>query len=207
MDLIYGNASLTVCAADGEDANAGLWALSKPEIRSPQVIESYSEGLKLMARYPCEVYVRQSNWNTRAWTYQERLLSKRCLIFTKGHMYFQCCETTMSEDIDMETPGRGTSVDDLERSHGPDGELRNFVSDPVSAYMKNVQLYTLRELTRPEDILSAFEGVGKALCQRLGAISVFGLPNSHFDLALLWDPADAPRRRLPGKHLSFPSWS
>jgi len=110
----------------------------------------------------------------------------------------------MSEDVDVETPKVGRSLD-MEDS--PSENYRNVARNPVRTYMENVDLYTARDLSKPEDILSAFGGVGKTLCKRLGADSVFGLPNSHFDLALLWDPADAPRRRTSGKNVSFPSWS
>lgn len=73
--------------------------------------------------------------------------------------------------------------------------------------MKHVNSYTIRNLSNPEDILSAFRGVAKTVCKHLGADSIFGLPNSYFDLALLWDPADAPQRRTPENRVSFPSWS
>src|SRR2546430_9026534 len=32
-----------------------------------------------------ETYIKKSKWNTRGWTFQERLLSKRCLIRSEEH--------------------------------------------------------------------------------------------------------------------------
>ncbi|KAK0726895.1 heterokaryon incompatibility protein-domain-containing protein [Lasiosphaeria miniovina] len=34
--------------------------------------------------------IQQSRWNTRGWTYQESLLSRRRLVFTDSQVYFQC---------------------------------------------------------------------------------------------------------------------
>ncbi|XP_044724639.1 uncharacterized protein HRG_02535 [Hirsutella rhossiliensis] len=34
--------------------------------------------------------VRNRRWNTRGWTYQELLLSRRLLFFTDSQVYFQC---------------------------------------------------------------------------------------------------------------------
>lgn len=73
MDLVYGNACLTICAADGENAHQGLRALDKPDFRSrdvkrPQFIEPCGPQLKLMVSYPPEAYIQQSKWNTRGWS-------------------------------------------------------------------------------------------------------------------------------------------
>ena len=209
MDLIYGQAFLTVCAADGDNADAGLRAIGVPgnpsqHTRVPQAIESYSFQLQLMARFPCEVYVQTSKWNTRAWTFQERLLSKRCLIFVGGRVFFQCCTTTLCEDMDMESPISGISLD-IKMS--PREHFRDVVRDPVRVYRESVALYTARDLTRPTDILAAFCGIGKLLSKQLGGESVFGLLNTHFDWALLWEPQDAATRRKSDHQGSFPSWS
>ncbi|KAF2187979.1 hypothetical protein K469DRAFT_568100, partial [Zopfia rhizophila CBS 207.26] len=46
-------------------------------------------------------------WNKRGWSYQERLLSRRCLIFTTYQVYFQCPVKSFSEDTtfgDLDIP-------------------------------------------------------------------------------------------------------
>lgn len=84
-------------------------------------------------------------------------------------------------------------------------------------YMNFVCLYTSRNLTKPRDILAAFNGVSNLMRKNLGAPFIFGLPSSHFDLALLWEPEKALKRRRPRKNdekgkaefngMEFPSWS
>src|ERR1700733_6636041 len=84
VDLVYGSAT---CAVDGEGASTGLrgivpspWMM--PEKRNtPQYIAECTPNVRLMVSYLAEAYIERSKWNTRGWTFQERLLSKRCLIF------------------------------------------------------------------------------------------------------------------------------
>ncbi|KAI4619107.1 uncharacterized protein J4E87_007694 [Alternaria ethzedia] len=109
MHLIYGNATLTICAADG-DSRTGLLALDEGQ-RPQQQIGVYADGVHLILHQPSEISIQTSKWNTRAWTFQERLLSKRCLIFTRGQIYFQCRSTGMSEDVFADGKGRGWSLD------------------------------------------------------------------------------------------------
>ena len=119
-------------------------------------------------------------------------------------MYFQCCSSTMSEDIDLETPKAGLSVD---HADSPMEIFQSVAQEPVTAYMRNVRLYTERDLSDKSDILAAFYGIGKLISKHMGGELVYGLPSSHFDFALLWSAHDAPRRRQRGSRISFPSWS
>ena len=82
MDRIYGRALLTIVAAGGVDANAGLPGVGT----HPRSLEPFSEScnpeLKLLKlQQTCDYARQRSEWNARAWTYQERILSRRCLVF------------------------------------------------------------------------------------------------------------------------------
>jgi hypothetical protein len=211
MHLIYGNALFTICAADGNDANTGLLALDATH-RPTQWIEECGGGLELLLHQPSEVNIGISRWNKRAWTFQERLLSKRCLIFAGGRIYFQCRSTAMSEDIFPDRDGRGWSLDLL---HSPLQMLFQLKLRALWFYTRCVSLYTRRELSEPFDILSAFSGMCKHMEYTMHAPFVFGLPTSHFDFALLWQPKNKASRLLRPKRIGeakykdtkFPSWS
>ncbi|KAI0104207.1 heterokaryon incompatibility protein-domain-containing protein [Nemania sp. FL0031] len=211
MDLIYGNAELTICAADG-DASTGLRAMRPENHNLKQCKETVLQDLHLMVTRPPEAYIRQSTWNERAWTLQERLLSRRCLIFTNGRVYFQCRSTGMSEEIFADRIGAGWSLDLV---HAPMQMFREINTCAVWVYMRSIELYTERELTKAQDILTAFSGVFNILKERMRAPFIHGLPSSHFDLALLWEPTRATERRVIAdsaekKNYSipdFPSWS
>ncbi|KAK2039714.1 HET-domain-containing protein [Colletotrichum somersetense] len=209
MDLIYGNAALTICAADG-DAARGLCAMRPATRNTRQVRALVAPRLELMATRPSEMYIRASEWNDRAWTFQERLLSRRCLIFTNGRVYFQCRSTGMSEDIFGDQKGAGWSLDLVD---APLQMFRQLDNRSIWVYMKCVELYTERKLTQAKDIQAAFSGMANLMEGRMRAPFIHGLPSSHFDLALLWEPIGSSRRRVAGEAREnasipdFPSWS
>ena len=220
MHLVYGNAYFTICAADG-DSSTGLCAV-KPVLRATSLMDPLSDGVasmsldgtqtsedvyslrpmsaecapgvRLMVTRPLEAVVNDSMWNKRAWTFQERILSRRCLIFAEDRVYFQCRSTGISQDIYTDGKGQGWSLD---RTNSPLRTLRDLQQRPLWFYMKYVGMYTSRNLTKPGDILAAFEGISWLLERYMHAPSLFGIPTSHFDLALLWAPLDALRRRRP----------
>lgn len=211
MHLIYGNSTITICAADGQNATTGLVALDESR-RPPQMVVNYAEGVCLMLHRPAETSIEATQWNKRAWTFQERLLSKRCLIFTEGKIFFQCRSTGMSEDVFSDQNGKGWSLD-LVRA--PLQLLSQLKVRAMWFYAHCVALYTRRDLYEPFDILAAFGGMCKLMEYTMQAPLVFGLPTSHFDLALLWQPTGKSLRLERAaasddpqyKDMRFPSWS
>jgi hypothetical protein len=218
MHLVYGNAYFTICAADG-DATTGLRAID-PILRTAQPgipqatphlangtipedravdegqlsLSSLSAeclpGVRLLVSRPPEAVIQDSLWNQRGWTFQERLLSRRCLIFAEGQVYFQCRSAVISQDIFTDGGGNGWTNSPLRTL----SELRR---KAFWFYMKCIQLYTGRDLTKPKDVLTAFQGTAWLLEQHLNAPFLYGLPASHFDLALLWMPLSVLNRRRP----------
>ncbi|OCL07976.1 HET-domain-containing protein, partial [Glonium stellatum] len=93
MGAIYSRALLTIVAATG-DANSGLHGvrpstrvfrqdiLHLPTISLLKVIDDSSS--------PLSIYDRISPWQTRAWTFQERIFSRRMLIFREKQIYWHC---------------------------------------------------------------------------------------------------------------------
>jgi hypothetical protein len=211
MDIVYGSAYLTICAADGDNSNAGLKGLhssvsmnnTREDLRR-QNIAQYNQDIRLMSTQPAENYIKHSPWNTRGWTFQERLLSARNIIFVAGRMYFQCRCTARSCDIITEDEDAGWSI---EFKDSPLLMLADLSRQPLSVYKKSLELYMTRKLTHQKDILAAFTGIGNLVCGALGGSLVFGLPSSHFDWALLWEPRDAANRRRREENEEFPSWS
>lgn len=65
-----------------------------------------------------------------------------------------------------------------------------------------VELYTRRELTNPNDILNAFEGMSLVLEKRIGDQIYYGALESMMDPSILWESTKRLFRRQP-----FPSWS
>jgi len=108
MDRIYGSSVLTIAAAHGEGAEAGLPGV-RPGTRSIiQGIETI-QGIRLANRpWSFDKSVGESKWNTRAWTFQERILTKRILYITPQQIFFKCDHVSelLAEDIDVKQQKR-----------------------------------------------------------------------------------------------------
>ena len=97
MDVIYSHTTLNTCATDG--AESGLEAANPFTNPSTQRTAECVEDLHLMLVRTPGSYIKASTWNTRAWTFRERLVSRRCLISVNGRVLFQCPSTGMSNDM------------------------------------------------------------------------------------------------------------
>ena len=97
----------------------------------------------------------------------------------------------------MEMPSvSGWSLDSI------DMPTRIFREKPFVQFTSAVELYTRRELTNPNDILNAFEGMQLVLEKRLGEKIYYGALEAMMDSSILWESTKRLLRR-PG----FPSWS
>ncbi|KAJ5093303.1 hypothetical protein N7456_009164 [Penicillium angulare] len=212
MHLVYGNARFTICAADGKDSLVGLRAVSSnlrtvrsatmsgheglDEIDPQPMSAECGHGVRLMVSRPLEAVINDSVWSQRAWTFQERILSHRCLIFAEGRVYWQCRSIGISQDIHTDGNSKGLSLDPIT---SPLRTLQELQSRPLLSYMSFVGMYTGRSLTKRSDALAAFQGVSWLLERYMDTNFLFGLPVSHFDLVMLWGLSEVSKPRKPGQ--------
>ncbi|KAL1616425.1 hypothetical protein SLS56_011416 [Neofusicoccum ribis] len=242
MDKIYGNAYVTIVAAVGDNANVGLPGISSENPRSvPQRVLSYGNGRRLaISQSPFENRLgqhleKEKNtcvWNQRAWTFQERLLSRRHLIFLEEGVHFNCRSMTWTEDVAAEKgeTNRHYQMFDFEgvtdedrwfsgisrkgsqprkkdeyTLRGPDATFPSFVD-----YCSLVSNHLQRDLSYEEDVINSFSGILSSLSHAFGSF-YYGLPEVFFTLALLWQPRYLCRRRLNTTTkqvaMELPSWS
>ncbi|KAM3067038.1 hypothetical protein ACMFMG_011818 [Clarireedia jacksonii] len=159
MELIYGRAELTICAAFGTHHNSGLprvnTAIQKPQ--SSAIIHGIQFATTLSHPSP---NVMKSKWATRGWTYQEAVLSPRRLFFTEEQTYFVCNAMECQESIHV-------LPDNLyrARTNRLAGDIMLFQPyssrkrDHFSNFMEHVREYTNRNLTKQTDSLCAFLGI------------------------------------------------
>lgn len=197
IEAILASAFLTICAAvgtsQGEEIN--------------QHIRPCGDKMSLMVHHPVETHIQSSQWSKGAWTCQDRLLSRRCLIFTSSGVWFQCQEESMSEDT-FEPSFQGRSADWVQSPAQIWSELAQ-QNSRFRAYIKCVELYTSRQLPREGHALRAFAGISNFLGMHIGTRFFGGLPSSYFDAAILWSPAtgdSTPREYDDGRPVA-PSWS
>ncbi|KAF0320022.1 tol protein-like protein [Colletotrichum asianum] len=92
MYQVYRYAEVTVIAASGKDANAGLPGLHEPrriQQRVFKIVEATPDTNELCLITAPDIrpawkynYLEGSEWSSRGWTLQEKVMSRRTLIFT-----------------------------------------------------------------------------------------------------------------------------
>jgi hypothetical protein len=213
MDAIYNFAALTIVAASGHHANAGLPRISAP--REKLQCTQYVGGLHFGLPFPSYDWLESNKimiWNSRGWTFQEKILSKRLLLFTDCQVYFRCSNTVYCEDTAMETDRCSANLKKKWRplrwaADRQMGENTKEVSVGLSSYIWAVETFTERVITQREDGVNAIQGVLGTLEAAMGTFYV-GLPENYFGEALLWQPKlYAKARCLQITTAPFPSWS
>ena len=199
MDRIYGCAKLTIVAGAGSDAWAGLPRVG-PRIKPRPIQQKLStiKGLPLVTTLESyHGWCMGSTWDSRGWTLQEKVLSKRLLIFGSEQVYFQCktsqwYEDTICENFDENVVSETTALD-------------NYVGGTPFTHYEGILMHMAhRNFGFSDDILNAFRGLENHLRQTLSTKFHWGLPVSMFDAALVWyHPYHYPARR----RTNFPSWS
>lgn len=102
MDAIYNCSALTIVAASGRHADVGIPGIGPRRANSPYV-ESI-DRMHISTMSPSYTDLENSHsltWNTRGWTFQEKILAKRLLLFTDYQVYFKCAESIWIEEAYM----------------------------------------------------------------------------------------------------------
>jgi hypothetical protein len=230
MDIIYGASALTVIAACGSDSNAGLPGINPTNTRTVQTMGDIGDQSFVSIQIdPIEAFWR-SIWVSRAWTFQEFLLSRRHLIFLPEQVVFHCRTLGWSEDHPVEYIDDG-ATDQTRWSPSWDRSWQlNPLKVPVRSkwaedvffpeifinqfYASWLENFLQRRLTVSSDILFAFDGGLSASKQFLGTFH-HGLPVSYFCETLNWMIGQAPAawnskspyQGLTQRRSGFPSWS
>lgn len=205
MASIYSNSYLTLCAADGVDAESGLLGIRQcsPPRNVQQDILTFADG-PMTCTCVREIRCKDSVYDERAWTFQEQVLSRRTLSFTGKGLEWKCQEVCAEEQTLQLRQSRSAFADrKIDRA--------DTLSPCLHKYDLLVDAYLGRELTHEEDILRAFSGILESLSSSMLGGFVFGLPQCFFDAALLWIPTKNVTRRLDLNSgtvkTALPSWS
>ena len=219
MAEIFEEAEATIVAL-GYDADSGLPGVGTlPRQTQPHVRLSSMTLVSTMSTLP--PLAQRSQWSTRGWTYQEAVLSRRCIVFTAEQMFFVCRQESMCESIDYRVPQSKSSQFQEPKSplhtilgipRRRDGEVQK----PMLSHY--IHEYTKRNLSREEDVLNAFRGI-LARCPHQ---SYWGLPiyatrdpkvgaDICFCHGLLWyaylDKTYLTSTSAFPKRAGFPTWS
>lgn len=88
MESVYSAAMLTV-VSDNESADMGIPGMSV--LRAPQQATFEFNGVPFISMRPTFAEtLKASHWETRGWCLQEKLFSKRLLVFTNSQVFYHC---------------------------------------------------------------------------------------------------------------------
>ncbi|KAF8850096.1 HET-domain-containing protein [Acephala macrosclerotiorum] len=187
MHRIYENAKFTIVAASGNSCHAGLHGITERQPRRSQLRVQGQNLILLPARL--DDALLQSYWITRAWTFQEYLLSSRKLVFRPDQIYFACPHDVCSESIAANIHGPCIWTGKFRRTHlgfGIGSERDQYGSWEL--YRELVSRYTPKSLSVLSDVEDAFGALSAVLSTDYFASSPFkfGIPMSQLDRGLLW---------------------
>lgn len=228
MNVVYGQAFLTIIAMSGKDANCplpGVTFHSRPELFAVADI-----GYNRLISRPLKMnyQLQSSPYESRAWTYQERLLSRRCLILTTHQAYYHCPSSLQSDISNSGNPDDPdtSSLNPLSaileqrlrinRLFGSQVQSVSFALCSLGRtefllYNDLVRAYSVRILSFPSDKLSAFAGIEAVLKGSFNCDFIYGLPENALDTALLWISEQKNQgtatTQVESRIRGFPSWS
>lgn len=205
MRLVYGQAALTIAAANASDSSKGLFTQRDPDSIIPPIVPCNWHGAWGGPTQPCcviDMHLRSDNIEhshlaTRAWTVQERVLSPRVLSFGKTQMFYQCLEDEFCESFPLGVPDLMIPPESL--------QLHGMRAEPKKAWCSIVEAYSAAELTKDSDKLIAIAGVAEAMQERLYDRYVAGLWEGNLLTGLLWSAPQAQKPR-PDPCIA-PTWS
>jgi hypothetical protein len=184
MGAVYRGATLTIFAASGDSPHSGLPGINGTPRRQQYSHAVGTSGQRIIGLELPEHAIKDSVWNTRGWTFQELVLSRRRLIFTRSQMYFQCNNMHRLENMPSRHPSSPSPDSSLDAGIGHD----NLVAFPnpdsrptVQTLYRQIGKYYRRRLSFREDIIKAVTGIINVFesgqgTDRIRATQVFGLP-------------------------------
>lgn len=221
MDTIYAHAVVTIVNAASGDTSSGLPGIRKPVHRRTQQPFELNGAWLTEALDPGHSsyggYLDRCKWSTRGWTFQEGLLSRRCLIFTADQIYWQCQKSSWCEGSFWERSDNLQIYRHFLGSNLLTSLVNPMIADWVPLYLSILEKYPQRDFTSESDCLHALTGVLRVLQRSTGEDHFWGLPINKLEHALAWT-GSSPRARRESHHkfvnsegklisCAFPSWS
>lgn len=202
MASIYEHAFLTISATSSENGCSMFSAIS-PDSLGIKVTEINGEAVFARKRlmHPCDAltYFEEEDLSgtllTRAWVFQERLLSRRFIHFTEDEIFWECRECTWCECA----------------SRGQNWQHRRAKAARLLQSQKWEDIamqYNQTQLSFEKDRIPAFAGVAKRYGEEHGKTYLAGLWREDLPGSLAWskyirkdDPGLRPLRQ------TAPTWS
>ncbi|EMD58510.1 hypothetical protein COCSADRAFT_31245 [Bipolaris sorokiniana ND90Pr] len=165
-----------------EYCNSGLAGV-QPESRCFISEIETIEGIQLSAfAEPSHASVLSSEWDTRGWTLQEKLLSHQVTVVMPTQMFWKCSQGTWYEDCPLETP--------LAHSIVAESSWRFFddeSADHFDRYQHLATAFVFRKFVHKRGAEDAIKGINCKLSPGLRSAFYCGIPGKYLDAVILWE--------------------
>lgn len=182
MASIYEHCHLTICADRSPDVHSGIFsAETEPHHELAVTRDGDHKTVPAFVRVPVRHMITSDKdstrerlfpLETRAWAYQEYLLSPRSLHFGAQELFFTCRETWLPTCECGIPPSTPPHLEDIQTQR-----LHSSARSPTKKWHNVVRNYTARTLTKPKDKLPAISGLAQYIQRQR--------PNDRY-LAGLW---------------------
>jgi hypothetical protein len=188
MASIYANCYLAIIVAQGSDANHGIRGIGTSSgSRNGSFSFPFDDirGLSDMPEW-------ESIWHTRGWTFQERVLPRRCLIFHDQTVHWQCRRMHVEENQSIPIGGLEPKIiryyDQSQDYHRYDRkhQLQLDVWPDPSEFGRLCREFSRRNLTYERDAMNAFTAITTALSRIFPGGFLYAMPEYVFTTSLLW---------------------
>ena len=218
MGTIYAASSLTIIAAAGTGPERGLPGVNGA-LRAQQLRTQISHSELIFRGRDVCAPITSSVWNSRGWTFQEGLLSRRRLVFTETKVYFQCLSMQCMEGVSVPLQKLHDYVDGIRNliDHRIFPNIRDHPT-PRGLLLSLLGDFMKRRLSDDSDAIDAVRGIFSFFANSILQVRhVCGLPifspdifptnlgkspKSRFAAALEWGHISDLVRRP-----KLPSWS
>lgn len=163
MDAIYRSASFTIIGALDTRDDIGLPGCNgrprysaSPVWSPPYVVEVESQGV--ICGQTADNAIDTTVWNHRGWTFQERLLSRRCLYITHHQVFYKCCQ---EEAMEMLTWTIHSAPPSREGHDHGDGNSNFAAFDSDSSETSSNQQFQVTQTSEVTGVYSRGEYQGK----------------------------------------------
>ncbi|KAL5313548.1 hypothetical protein ACEPPN_017968 [Leptodophora sp. 'Broadleaf-Isolate-01'] len=193
MHEIYHNSWAIIVDLSGTSANSGLSRIHTDWF--PRQLRHEIDGHQFVSGLPhLLAYAKQSPWSERGWVLQEAMLSRRCIIFTRSQVYYECNEWQFSETfptVVVDPPFREKPF--KERRQFSTGVFRMTGNQSLRSTEQRLHMYSQllvdykkRKITYPSDSLNAFSAILFDLIGKIKSHFSNGLPIEYMPWALGW---------------------
>ena len=212
MASIYANANFTIIAADGENANHGLRGIEgSAQSRNVTIDVVRFQNHKNMIIYHNKTWrPENSNWESRGWTFQEAVFSRRVLVFN-GLISWTCRSASWEEHIHKPTENPAFKTKPKRLGRADFIAAQEITWPDIETWNEYVVRFNDRKLTYEKDVIDAFSGITSVFSSKFSGGILWGMPEIFFDYCIIWQPTGILRRRQV-RGTSFlendlPSWS